>query len=330
VRFVRSAGRMAAAVVGMAGVAAAAAYAAQRKILSDLRHRPDSDSGSLGPLEVDEIMQFPAHDGGVLTVFSRGKGPTVLLSHGVSIDSRVWVKQFASLPAAGLRVVAFDHRGHGQSVVGETGHSVENLGTDIRTILEELDLKDVILVGHSMGGVGVQEFAVHQTDSLVKRVRGLVLLSTFAKSPPITPILAARFPEWMSLTSLMNHRDLGSVIARAGFGREPKASQVELTRLMVAECDPVTAHDATKSLAQIDFIDDLGELNMPTLVINGTADILTPPSGAHLIADAINGATLEILDGAGHMIMLERAEVFDELILEFVQSVGLKPKVGGG
>lgn len=324
--FVRSASRTAAAVVGMAGVTVAAAYAVQKKVLSDLRHRPDSDSGSLDALEADEIIRFPAHDGGVLTAFSRGKGPTVLLSHGVTIDSRVWVKQFISLPKMGLRVVAFDHRGHGQSVAGETGYSIENLGTDTRTVLEELDLNDVVLVGHSMGGVGVQEFAIHQTDSLVKRVRGIVLLSTFAQSPPIAPVLAARFPDWLSLNSLMNHRDLGSVIARAAFGREPQASHVELTRLMVNECAQVVAREATKPLAKVNFIDDLGELNIPVLVINGTADILTPPSGAHRIADAISGSTLEILDGAGHMIMLERAEVFDEMLLEFVQVVGLKPK----
>jgi len=64
----------------------------------------------------------------------------------------VWAKQFASFPAAGFRAVAFDSRGHGESRAGSTGHSLDNLADDLRTVLEELDLRDVVLVGHSMGG----------------------------------------------------------------------------------------------------------------------------------------------------------------------------------
>lgn len=326
----RSAWRTAGALVGAAGVTAAAAYGAQRTIMGDLRRRPDPDAGSLGPLEVDEIKQFPAHDGGVLTAFIRGEGPTVVLSHGVTIDSRVWTKQFVSLPKAGLRVVAFDHRGHGQSMVGETGYSLNNLGCDLRTVLEELDIHDAVLVGHSMGGVGVQEFAIHQTDALKKRVRGLVLLSTFSQVPAIAPVFSSRFPSSMSLSHLMRRPNLGTVIARAGFGREPKASHVELTRLMVAECDERTAREASLPLAHVNFISDLSKLNIPTLVINGTADLLTPLSGAQRTADAIDGANLEILNGAGHMIMLERSQTFDELVQEFVRSVGLTPRVSAG
>ena len=80
---------------------------------------------------------------GASTRSAAGAGPTIVLSHGVTIDSRVWVKQFEALPARGLRVVAFDHRGHGQSVTGASGHSIDNLGADLRTVLERLDLRDV-------------------------------------------------------------------------------------------------------------------------------------------------------------------------------------------
>ena len=96
---------------------------------------------------------------------------------------------------------------------------------------------------------------------------------------------------------------------------------------MVAECDEQTPREASLPLAHVNFISDLAGLNIPTLVINGTADLLTPLLGAQRTADAIDGATLEVLDGAGHMIMLERSQVFDELVQEFVRSVGLTPRV---
>jgi pimeloyl-ACP methyl ester carboxylesterase len=79
--------------------------------------------------------------------------------------------------------VAFDARGHGQSTSGESGHSIENLGEDIRSVLEALDLRDAILVGHSMGGMAVQSFMVHHPGVAAARVKGIVLQSTSARMP---------------------------------------------------------------------------------------------------------------------------------------------------
>ena len=102
----------------------------------------------------------------------------MVFCHGVTLSSRVWAKQFESFPAAGFRAVAFDSRGHGESVAGETGHSIDNLADDLRSVLEGLDLHDVVLVGHSMGGMAVQAFAIRHPDVLHERVCGLVLQST--------------------------------------------------------------------------------------------------------------------------------------------------------
>ena len=140
---------------GVLAGAAGSAYVAQRAALATIRRRPDPDAGTLGQLEFDYARRFPSHDGGSVYAALRGHGPPILLSHGVTITSRVWVKQFRSLPRGGVRVIAFDHRGHGESTVGGTGYSVDNLAADMRTVIEALDLRDAILVGHSMGGVAV-------------------------------------------------------------------------------------------------------------------------------------------------------------------------------
>ncbi len=318
---------------GVAAGAAASAYVAERAVMRSLRRRPDPDAGQLGQLRFDESRRLPSHDGGSIYTVTRGEGPTILFSHGVTITSRVWVKQFEMLPELGVRVVAFDHRGHGESGLGSSGHSVENLAMDMRTVIEGLDLRDVVLVGHSMGGVAAQAFALEHPEVLKQRVCGLVLLSTLAKTSVSASrqlrCLAERVTGSLDLRKVMNRQALGTVIARVGFGREPRASQVELNRQMLATCDAATARDATAALLGLDLTAVLGRLDAPTLVIGGTNDVITPPAESRRLAELIPGARLELLPGAGHMIMLERTELFHGLLLGFARELGVLPATAG-
>ena len=318
---------------GIAAGAAAAGYAGERALLKSLRTRPDPDEGLLGLLEVDDTYRLPTHDEGVAYAVSRGDGPPIVLAHGVTISSRAWVKQFQELPAAGVRVIAFDHRGHGDSVVGTTGHSVDNLATDLRTILEALDLRGAVLVGHSMGGVAAQAFALNHPDVLRERVAGLVLLSTLAKTSVSASrrlrCLAERVTGSVDVGRLASRPDLGTLVARVGFGRQPLPSHVELNRQMLAGCDSTTGREATGVLLGLDLTAALPSLDIPTLVIGGTADVITPPAESRRLAALIPGAQLELLAGAGHMIMLERTATFHHLLLDFAGAVGALPAAAG-
>jgi pimeloyl-ACP methyl ester carboxylesterase len=318
---------------GVAAGAAASAYVAERAVVRSIRRRPDPDAGRLGQLPFDEARRLPSHDGGSIYTVTRGDGPTILFSHGVTITSRVWVKQFETLAELGVRVVAFDHRGHGESLVGSSGYSVQNLAGDMRTVIEGLDLRDLVLVGHSMGGVAVQAFALEHPDVLADRVRGLVLLSTLAKTSVSASrqlqCLAERVTGSVDLRKVMTRPNLGTVLARVGFGREPRASQVELNRQMLATCDSATAKEATAALLGLDLTAELAGLDAPTLVIGGTNDVITPPAESRRLAELIPGARLELVPGAGHMIMLERTELFHELLLDFARELGVLPATAG-
>ena len=317
----------------VAGAAAVSALVAERAALQSLRRRVDPDANELHALPFDTARRVPTVDGGSLATTARGHGPPIVFSHGVTIDSRVWIKQFASLPAEGVRTIAFDHRGHGDSLVGSTGHSLENLAGDLRTVLETLDVRDAVLVGHSMGGIAVQAFALRHPAVLHERVRGIVLLSTLAKTTvsAARPLrgLAERVTAAFDLRALMAHPDLGLLFARVGFGRQPVASQVELNRQMLAAGATATAREATAALLQLDLVPELRSLDVPTLVIGGTADVITPPHESRRLAALIPGARLEMLEGAGHMIMLERTAVFHRLLLDFARDVGALPATAG-
>jgi len=188
-----------------------------------------------------------------------------------------------------------------------------------------------VLVGHSMGGVAAQSFAIRYPEIARERLRGLVLVSTLCKTPfgSRSTQLKARmeriFDRVPDTTALWSQRDLGLLLARLGFGKDPQPSHVELVRQMMVACTPDTRRDAPRVLVGLDLTADLPRIDIPTLVVGGTADALTPPAHAKQMARLIPGARLELFEGAGHMVMLERTESFNRLVADFAREVGSAP-----
>ena len=310
------------AISGLVGVG----FAAEKTVARRLRRQEDPGVDTPIVAEYDRSYRLPSHDGGEIFVVEKGEGPVIVLSHGVILSVRTWAKQLTGLSAAGFRVVAFDHRGHGESTVGDSGHTIENLGADVRTVIEGLDLHDVVLVGHSMGGVAVQSFCLDHAEVARDRVAGIVLLSSLTRSflagvprlAAATTWTADHLPDG---AGMLRARDLGLAVSRLGFGRNPVASQVEATRQMILDTKTGTRRDAVAALAGLDLSDQIGAIDRPTLIICGTADLITPLAESRRMARRIPGARLEVVDGGGHMLMFERATLVDGLIADFARSV---------
>jgi len=314
---------------GTLGSVAGLAYGVQRLAATRMRRAPDGDARRAldAPGYVDHRLE--THDRGTIYVVERGNelDPPIVLSHGVTLSVRTWFHQLEDLPKEGFRAIAFDHRGHGRSVLGEEGHSLENLARDVKTVLEGLDLHGAVLVGHSLGGVAVQSFVTRFAEVAAERVAGIVLLSTLAYTPfgsrstrtkARLERISKRTPDAQWLWDAPN---LGFLAARLGFGKNPRPSHVELVRTMMAECPPETRRDAPRVLVGLDLTRALPNVRIPTLVIGGTADVLTPPFEARRIAGLIPDARLELLRDGGHMLMLERTDELDRLIVEFAREV---------
>ena len=324
----RHAGRNAAVAAGAAVAVAGAALVAQKVAARRVRRLPDGDAARAleTPIYVDHRLD--THDRGAIYVVEEGTGPAVVLSHGVTLSVRTWFHQLELLPKEGLRTIAFDHRGHGQSVLGDDGHSLDALAEDIKTVVLGLDLRDAILVGHSMGGVAVQSFLIRYPDLTRERIKGVVLLSTLAKSPlgSQSTRMKARIEKWFKrvpdTTPLWANPDLGLVLANVGFGTDARPSHVELVRQMMHSCSARTRSEAPRVLVGLDFTDDLPKIDVPTLVIGGTADVLTPPACSKQIAELVPNARLELIEGAGHLVMLERADELNKMIIDFAREVG--------
>jgi pimeloyl-ACP methyl ester carboxylesterase len=319
----RRAGLAAGAVAG-----AGLAFGVPRVVAKRLRTRPDGRAARVLDTPIYETATIPSHDGGTIHVVSAGTGVPIVLSHGVTLSVRTWVRQLETLPEQGFHVVAFDHRGHGHSTLGEGGFSVDNLGDDVRSVVERLDLRNAVLVGHSMGGIAVQSFLVRHPDVSAERVKGVVLLSTLARVPLAGPRASGlrsvidRLGELApDSTRVWASPNIGFLLARLGFGRDAKPSHVELVRRMMLECAADTRRESPRALLGFDFTARLPEVRIPTLVIGGTADLITPPGESRRLATLIPGARLELIQGGGHMLMLERTELVDRLITAFALEV---------
>jgi len=163
-------------------------------------------------------------------------------------------------------------------------------------------------------------------------VSGIVLLSSLAKTPLGSHSTRAkarieqitkRAPDMSWVWASPN---LGLLLARIGLGRDPQPSHVELVRQMLRDCPPETRLDAPRALIGLDLTPDLPSIHTPTLVVVGTADVLTPPAQARLMTHLIPGARLEVFPGGGHMLMLERADAITRLIVDFAREVGAAGK----
>lgn len=315
-------------VIGLAVVAAAAAaaYAAEKAVMRRVRSGDDPDATDDFAIPAGTRHTLPSHDGGTINTIEIGEGPTIVLSHGVTLSVRTWVKQLEFLPKRGFRTIAFDHRGHGDSDVGASGHAIENLAEDVRSVVEGLDLRDAVLVGHSMGGIAVQAFMVMHPEIAAERVAGIVLLSTIARTPMsgherLGQFIAAAADRGPDPGGLMARKDLGYLLARVGFGREAQPAHIELTRRMIMDCPVETRREATRALMELDLVDRLDRITVPTLIISGTADLVTPPAESRRIHARIPHARLESVEGGGHMLMFERTALIDDLITDFARQV---------
>lgn len=313
-------------IAGLAAGAAAGAIAGAAAAAVGYRHAVRRASarwrGAAGmPLQTlpDDLIEHfvPVGDGGVLHVVERGSGPPLVLVHGITLGAATWIPELERL-ADRHRVIAIDQRGHGRSTAGSDGYPLERLADDLLEVLRALDLRRAVLVGHSMGGMVAQLLAVREPLELRRHVDALVLVAT---SPgPLAPssagrilatLLARRFDR---SETLFPSEELGTVLTRVSFGAEPRPEDVDLACSMISRMSPVTLSALIGPLLAFDLHHRLASIELPTWVVVGTRDALTPPRMARALVRSIKGAELVVLAGCGHMVMLERPDELCDLL----------------
>ncbi len=257
-----------------------------------------------------------------------GKGQPVVFSHGWPLSSDAFEDQMQFLADQGYRCIAHDRRGHGRSSQPWEGNEMNTYADDLATLVEKLDVKNAIHVGHSTGGGEVARYiGRHGT----KRVAMAVLISAV---PPLmlkTPANPAGSPMEVfdQLRSAVQadraqfFRDLSAPFY--GFNR-PGAKVSQGLRdsfwLQGMLCGLKAAYDCIKAFSETDFTEDLKKFDVPTLVLHGDDDQIVPIGAAGLLSSKIiKGATLKVYPGAPHgMCSTLKDQVNGELLSFFERS----------
>lgn len=306
-----------------AGLAAVAAYTAAR------RHR------GRGPIDLSELdlpTDMMSHsvevdDGATIHTIDHGSGRPIVLLHGVTLSVATWPYQIAALSQE-YRVVAVDHRGHGRSKHGRGGYGIARMASDAAQVISHLDLRDAIVVGHSMGGMITQQMCLDFQDLARERIAGTILLSTSAAvtqgipgwpamNRVVKPGTVAARQATRNARAWFPNGEVGYAMARLALGAKADPRHVEHTRLMTGAIPAATLAALMPAVVGFDVRARLKDYPVPALVITGSRDLLTPPRLGKEIARRIPNAEFEVVPGGGHMLMLERGEWLNDRIVAF-------------
>jgi non-heme chloroperoxidase len=256
-----------------------------------------------------------------------GSGPPVVFSHGWPLNADSWEAQMLFLASNGFRCIAHDRRGHGRSDQPWDGNDMDTYADDLATVIETLDLRDVVLIGFSTGGGEVARYiGRHGTE----RVAGVVLVSAV---PPLmlkTDDNPGGIPlevfDGFRAASLADRAQLYRELADGAFfgNNRPGADVSQGTRgnfwLQGMQSGHHNTYECIAAFSETDFRGDLETIDVPALVIHGDDDQLVPfEVGGKASAALIDGAELEVYPGAPHGITDTHKEQLNADLLAFVQ-----------
>lgn len=325
------------------GALVAAGVGAERAFLRREQRRPDpykdEEYGTRHGRSIGPVASF---DGTLLHVEEVGSGPTVVLSHGFSLNCTLWHHQIEEL-AGDMRLVLYDHRGHGFSGLPPSEDwSLDALAHDLEAVIRDAAPdEDVVIVGHSMGGMTALRYCELYPEAIGTRVRGLVLVDTSSAdvAAGLLPNVAGRVEilyqgmqeaAMRVLAGRADHVDrfrsraanLVYLFTRLmGFGKNPSQAQVAFIDRLLAQVPSHVWVSMLPALMAMDVSEKLPLITVPTKVIVGENDHITPMSAAERICDAIPNADLVVFPNTGHVPMLERHEEFNDLLRKFVAEV---------
>lgn len=298
------------------GAAGVLGWGAARAMAARIARNPDPFPRERLTVEPDgEPVRITRPDGTVLHALVAGQGPPVVLVHGYTARTLEWNLVWDELQARGFRVIAFDQRGHGRSNLGSDGIGSEPMAADLAAVLEHFDVRDGVLVGHSMGGF-VTIRAVLDHPDVAPRLRGLVLFATWAgRILDGAPQNRLQIPlmEYGILQRLIRNQTVATLFGAAQCGARPSPAMVsvfvDFFNQHLDEHGPLLP--IVRAFSNEDRYKRLSEIAVPTAVVVGSADRTTPTSHSRRLAEGIPGARLVTVPDAGHLLNWEAS---DELI----------------
>jgi non-heme chloroperoxidase len=255
-------------------------------------------------------------DGTKLRTMSAGQGKTVVLAHGFGGTIRDWNLIFNQLVQEGYHVIAFEQRGHHKSTIGTEGINSRAMASDYNTVLAYFDVKDAVLVGHSMGGFLSIRFMLDYPDIVKQRLRGALIVSSFAgdisrDNDQNKYQIPAIEKGWIN--TIFSNESLATLFQSTVIGQPNKA-------IVQSAIDNFKVQNYTQLIPILqafgneNYYPRLKEIALPCTILVGTLDKTAPAFHSEILARDIPHAKLEKLQNCGHLLTWEAPTAVSDCI----------------
>ena len=257
-----------------------------------------------------------------------GAGQPVVFSHGWPLCADSWEVQMMFLASNGYRCIAHDRRGHGRSSQSWSGNDMDNYADDLSNLIENLDLKGVILVGFSAGGGEVARYIGRHGTKRVAKAALIAAVPPLMLKTPANPggLPIEKFDE-IRVGSIADRSQFYKDLASGPFfganrpGTKVSQGMIDSFWLQGMQAGHKNTFDCIKAFSETDFTEDLKKFDVPTLIVHGDDDQIVPIGAAALrSAKLVKDATLKIYTGAPHGLVYTHKDQLNADLLSFLKA----------
>ncbi len=230
----------------------------------------------------------------------------LIFIHGSGGNHSIWSHQYGRLHKK-YNIIAVNLPGHGHS--GGNGEcNVKSYCEWLNKLLTVLELRKVMLVGHSLGSAIALQFAIHYAE----HISGIVCIGAGMKMP-----VNSMFLDFLQTNPPQLPSEITEIICKFSLAKENRLKFSAPLQKSIAMSRVDVLYGDLKACNDLDLSRDAHKIKVPALIICGSEDKMTPPDLSRALAATINQSTLEIIEGAGHMVMLEKPTAFNNLLENF-------------
>ncbi|GHO60428.1 alpha/beta fold hydrolase [Ktedonobacter robiniae] len=273
------------------------------------------------------MSTFTTKDGSNHYYEDWGSGQPVVFSHGWPLNADSWGEQMFYLASHGHRTIAHDRRGHGRSDRTWDGNDMDTYADDLAELIEQLDLQNAVLIGHSTGGGEVTRYiGRYGTSRLAKAVLiGAIpplMLKTEANPGGLPIEVFDQLRASIRTDPSQFYKDFSALFYSANRpGSKVSQGVLDMLWLWSIQVGIKGAYDCIKAFSETDLTEDFKRFDIPTLIIHGDDDQIVPIVDSALLSSKIvKGATLKIYPGAPHGLSTTHATQLNEDLLSFIRS----------
>ena len=249
-----------------------------------------------------------------------GEGEPLVLIEGLGYANWMWIKQRQL--ASSVKLIIYDNRGVGLSSKPDRPYTMDDFANDLEDLLNYLSIDRAFLWGVSMGGMIAMYFAYRSPG----RVKGLILGETNFGVKSLPPSKEALEVLMQPPKPSLDRKQALIERMRVAFSRNYfESHRDEIERIveirMRFEEDPKAYNNQLAAVLSFDFKDKLPNITVPTLIITGDEDYVVNPQNSYIMNQLMPNSKLVILKGAGHLAIIERADDYNRLVLNFIRDV---------